>query len=346
MFDAITIGTVTRDTFITSKSYHTLKDKVCIKKLKIPTGQAICFGLGSKFEINAPILTTGGGAGNAAVTFARMEISTATFAKIGDDRQGEAIEMEFIKEGISPFVHKDTRTPTASSVIFLSHGGERTIMVYRGASENFSKDTLELNKMRSKWAYIAPGSISYLVLKSLTDYLYSHQTNIAINPSKKLLSLGLKKLTPLFKKTKVLIMNREEASYITGIPYNKPYEIFKALDRAVEGVLVVTDGNKGAYISDNNIIYEAGVYRGKDAIDRTGAGDAFGSGFVSGLILKDESCQKGKCDPEKIRYSIRLATANATSVIEHIGAKEGILTREHFENDKRWETLKIKQIKI
>ncbi|NCO15593.1 MAG: hypothetical protein GW899_02505, partial [Parcubacteria group bacterium] len=39
---------------------------------------------------------------------------------------------------------------------------------------------------------------------------------------------------------------------------------------------------------------------------------------------------------------IRLGSANATSVIESIGAKEGILTRQEFEKSPRWKNLLIK----
>jgi ribokinase len=56
------------------------------------------------------------------------------------------------------------------------------------------------------------------------------------------------------------------------------------------------------------------MYEDVKVIDRTGAGDAFGSGFLSywaqGKSLKD---------------SIVFASANSTSVVTKIGAKVGIL---------------------
>ena len=42
-----------------------------------------------------------------------------------------------------------------------------------------------------------------------------------------------------------------------------------------------------------------------------------------------------------IKYAIRLATANATSVVEQVGATEGILTKDQFEQDPRWKDLNI-----
>ena len=56
------------------------------------------------------------------------------------------------------------------------------------------------------------------------------------------------------------------------------------------------------------------MYEDVPAIDRTGAGDAFASGFLSqwahGAQLKD---------------AVVFASANSSSVVNHIGAKTGIL---------------------
>jgi len=92
----------------------------------------------------------------------------------------------------------------------------------------------------------------------------------------------------------------------------------------------MTEGNKGVLVSDGKNIYSAGIFRGK-LVDRTGAGDAFGSGFVAGIIEKNN-----------IEYAIRLGSANATSVVEKIGAQAGILTKGEFEKSERWQKFEIK----
>jgi sugar/nucleoside kinase (ribokinase family) len=69
-------------------------------------------------------------------------------------------------------------------------------------------------------------------------------------------------------------------------------------------------------VSDGKKRYSAGVPEAP-VIDRTGAGDAFGSGFVSGFIQSNGD----------IEYAIQLGTANATSVVEDFGAKTGILKK-------------------
>lgn len=109
------------------------------------------------------------------------------------------------------------------------------------------------------------------------------------------------------------------------------------------GILAVTSGKGGATISDGKYIYKAGIFRERKLVDRTGAGDAFGSGFVAGLIrqIRNPKFEIRNLSPEAVKYAIRLASANATSVVEKIGATEGILTKKEFDKDKRWRDLRI-----
>jgi sugar/nucleoside kinase (ribokinase family) len=56
------------------------------------------------------------------------------------------------------------------------------------------------------------------------------------------------------------------------------------------------------------------MYEDVPVVDRTGGGDAFGSGFLS-------QWAQGK----SLKESMVFASANSTSVVTKIGAKEGIL---------------------
>ncbi|MEE8131806.1 MAG: carbohydrate kinase family protein [Candidatus Paceibacterota bacterium] len=347
-FDVITIGTVTRDVFLSSPLFKIVKDPQHLKKIGFPTGEAQCFALGGKIEIGKPILTIGGGASNTAVTFSRQGLKTASLFKLGQDEVVEDILEKFHKEKITPFAIREKNIITAYSVILLAPGGERTILVYRGASENLRIKDIpsEALEIKTRWIYISPGKISFEVIKKIFDYFSKQKTLIAFSPSKYIIEMGMNKIKPLLAKSKAVILNREEAAYLTNIDYSNEKEIFKKLDRAVPGIAVMTNGPKGVSVSDGFNIYQAGIFpaKKKKVVDRTGAGDAFGSGFIAGLMQKKEKCIKGLCKIDNIEYAIRLGSANATSVVEHIGAKEGILTKSGFERNKRWKRLKIKRI--
>lgn len=177
---------------------------------------------------------------------------------------------------------------------------------------------------------------------------FARKNNIAVgfNPSGHHLRHRRGDVLKSLRDFSFLVMNDEEASLVTGIPWRKEKEVFKKLDDLTPGILAVTSGRGGVTVSDGRHIYRAGVFKEKKLADRTGAGDAFGSGFVAGLMRRKIIC-RGQCvvSPDDVIYAIRLATANATSGVEHVGATEGTLTRRGFE-DRRWKNLKIKVVRI
>jgi sugar/nucleoside kinase (ribokinase family) len=348
MFDCLTIGTATRDVFIKSPALKVLRDPAHLEKLGFPTGEAECFALGSKVEISEPELRVGGGAANAAVTFARQGFKTAALVKLGRDENGEAVLKALKKEKVSAIPLFSAEKGTAYSLVLLADGGERTILNYRGASEEVSRQEIPFRKLRAKWAYIVPGRIPFSTMSLVVAHLKSQGARIAMNPSRHYIELGPRQLKPILSRLDAVIMNREEAAYLTGMKYEEEAKIFRKLDELVDGIAVMTDGRNGALVSDGENIFSAGIYKEKRLVDRTGAGDAFGSGFIAGLMCAKEQPKKGSMffNPEAIEYAIRLASANATSVVEEIGAEEGILSRAGFAAESRWRKLKLQMKKI
>lgn len=105
----MTIGSATRDVFLESSLFKVLNDPVHLKKIGFPTGEAQCFALGSKIEVDKPVLTIGGGAANAGVTFVRQGFSTSSFVRVGDDQNGKAILEDLRSEKITPLLIKDKK---------------------------------------------------------------------------------------------------------------------------------------------------------------------------------------------------------------------------------------------
>lgn len=346
MLDVVTIGTASRDVFLQSPAFKVLRDPEHLRRIGFPEGIAQCFALGGKLDIGKPVFTTGGGATNAAITFSRQGFSTAAVIKVGRDEDADAIVSELKLEGVRVEAAVDHRKGTAYSSILLAPNGERTILVYRGASEDLERREIPLQKLRAKWAYIVPGNIRFEIIESVINYLWKDKVNIALNPSKSLIERKLSGLKSILSKVKVVLVNREEAAYLTGINFAQEKRIFKTFDGAVPGIAVMTDGGRGAQVSDGRYVWSAGIFKEKKMVDRTGAGDAFGSGFVAGLLRHKEECQKGLCSHLAINYAIRLASANATSMVESIGAKSGILTRHEFETAHRWKHFPIKVVKL
>jgi sugar/nucleoside kinase (ribokinase family) len=334
MYDVVTIGSATRDAFF----------KVNFEIIpwsKTPSGRGYLLPLGEKLEVDDVFFTIGGNAVNASVTFARQGFKTACVSKTGCDVSGEEIKRRLKKEGVETrLLICISKRPTAYSVLLL-RGGERTILGYHGASDVFNIRDIDLKKLKSKWWYLSLAGESDRMFKKLLKFAAENKVTVAFNPSGHHLHHKRQEILSLLRDLTFLVLNEEEAAALTGISFKKEREVFKKLDRLMPGILAVTSGRGGVTVSDGRFIYKAGIFKERYLVDRTGAGDAFGSGFTAGLMRRGFNFSNIEhIKPTDVMYVIRLASANATAVIERTGATEGIITRNEFEKP-RWKSLKI-----
>ena len=270
--------------------------------------------LGAKADVNNITFSTGGGATNAAVTFARQGLHSQFMGTVGHDPAGQAVLDDLDKEGVdTSHISYSNAYNTGYSVLLLAPSGERTILTYRGASTHYDAQHFDLRESRAEWLYVSSMAGSMEALDKIFTQARELGIKIMFNPGKGELAQA-KKLKALLEDVEVLSVNREEMQTIV-----EGSDIEELVRHAMHyvPVAIVSDGPNGVVASDGKTIVRAGMYEDVPVIDRTGAGDAFGSGFLSqwaqGKTLKD---------------SIVFASANSTSVVTKIGAKTGILTAE------------------
>jgi sugar/nucleoside kinase (ribokinase family) len=111
----------------------------------------------------------------------------------------------------------------------------------------------------------------------------------------------------------------EEAMIIEPWTHNI-MEIFRVLLAAGVKVVVITDGKNGSQATDGEALYWFPAYTAP-VVDTLGAGDAFGSAFVAGMI-RDGDIARG----------LELGAANGSSVVRYFGAKPGLLTAEEIDD--------------
>lgn len=286
MFDIISIGSATRDVLLESAGLDHA----------VP---------GSKIEIKKLALATGGGGTNYAVTFARQGLKTACIGAIGKDPNGQEILSELASEGVDTSLfqqHDDDMT--AYSVILVYPSGERTILSYKGEGQHFSAAQIDFSKLQSKWLFLDSLGGHYDFFEALINHAVKNNIKIACNPGGKELAHGLEKLKQLLKEIDIFLVNKEEAASLA--PDLRPY---------IKGIVSISDGHNGVTVWDKETSYTAGV-PDSPVVERTGAGDAFGSGFVSEFIRSNN-----------IEKAIQFGTANASSVVTQFGAKAGILKK-------------------
>ena len=310
MFDIITFGSATKDIFVRPKQLSLLQ----YEKEGIHGG--FCFVPGSKVDVEEMIFSSGGGGTNVAATFAKQGFKTAFVGVVGPDLSGQEIIRELNSIGINTRMMRHIKEkPTNHSVIILNENLDRTVMAYRGASEMMSNETIPWGKLKAKWLYLAP--LTGLLAKSfqeLVNFAKERGIKISCNPS--IAQLSLAHFADIVKNIDILILNREEASFLTKIPHQKEAELFKKIDEICPGIAVMTKGGDGVTVSDGKHVYSAKPHETRKVVDTLGAGDSFGSGFVAEYMRTAD-----------IEKAIQFGMANSEACLTEIGSKNGLLKK-------------------
>jgi sugar/nucleoside kinase (ribokinase family) len=315
----LTFGAATQDVFLTGKALHARRD--------VRTRDFVeQFPLGAKVEVDNVHFDTGGGATNAAVTFARQGLEAGYIGKIGHDPAGIEVMKALRREGVATDrVVYDAKLGTGYSVLLVASSGERTVLVYRGPSHNLKAKEIPIRNLEADWFYITSLAGNFDLLSKLLKHANNHGIQVALDPGKDELA-QTKKLRGLLPLITVLKANAQELQVLFGGD-NVKDTVVRAADTCP--YIVGTNGQYGSYAAVGGKLYQAGEYQKVKSVDRTGAGDAFGSGFVAALA-------KGLA----VEDALSLASANATSVVTQFGAKTGILKTQ------RVKRMKLKVIKL
>src|SRR3989339_1208302 len=231
--------------------------------------------------------------------------------RVGNDSPGKDVIENLSHFGVSSHLVRMVKGgQTAYSTLLTMEGGERTALVYRGVSAEFTQSDISLKALETtKWLYLTSLGGNIVLAKKIISYAKKMNVSVAWNPGSSELEAGLSSILPLVQMVDVLNINREEAQLLTQ--KKKLEEMFEILH--TDGMVrVITDGRNGATVYRDRWTAHA-FTKNIDAVSRTGAGDAFGSGFVAGFMKTQDLCE-----------ALRIGTLNAESVIQQYGAKKGI----------------------
>ena len=303
----LAIGKTVQDVFLTSEEFDPHKEgKVMYTHLP----------LGLKMEVEDVTFSTGGNAGNVAVTLARQGLHVDYMWTLGHDPASETILRELDHEGVNTsHVTQKEHYQAGYSTILIATNGERTILNHRGVStDNTGKDLDFAAIEAADWVYptsLANGGIE--LLAKIIHHAEKGGTKVMLNPAGPELAEPAK-LKGLLESVEILCVNKEEMQQL--VEGNTMEELVMHALNYVK-VAIVSDGPNGVVASDGKTIVKAGMYEDVKVLDRTGAGDAFASGFLSQWV-------QGK----SLVDSIVFGSANSTSVVRYIGAKTGILPHD------------------
>lgn len=278
-------------------------------------GQSI-FGklvIGDKVDIDKVQYAVGGGGTNTAVTFARCGHEVVFMGNLSRDVAGEAVLECLDRENIDSSYVEFQRGGTGCSVILLdAKSGERTILTHRGVSSKFDNlRASDLELISPDWLYAT--SLRGDMEKLLEFFETAHElgAKVMFNPGEKEIE-QLPKLLGLLEDVDVLFLNKREAAKI--VPGVLLGELLAKLANYCETV-IITDGEMGSIATNHQETWRLGVYEQVKKRDTTGAGDAFGAGFLAKWA-----------EGTNFADALQFGAANAASVVTKYGAKAGILT--------------------
>ncbi len=311
-YDFLAVGDVVTEPFIRIKDAEATCD-LQMEHCKL------CFRFGDKVPYEtAEVLRAVGNSANAAVCAARLGLSSALLSYIGDDEIGKGNIEELQKNNVRTGLMQTVAGMQSNYHYVLWYDVDRTILV----KHTEFPYKLDPNMLPPKWMYLsslAPNSAEYH--DQIGEYLAAHpEVKLAYQPGTFQMKLGTERTRGIYARTEAFFCNFEEAQRILGTEETDFKKLMDAIHALGPKIVVVTDGIKGAYArEEDGTSWFMPVYP-HTPFERTGAGDAFASTFSVALSL-------GKTVPEALMW----APINSMSVVQHVGAQKGLLTREQLE---------------
>lgn len=302
---------------------------------------------GRKTEAEEISTHPGGGAVNAAIAMARLGLDVAAVVKLGMDQRADVILAKLEGEGVSTrWVTRDARLPTGASVLISSHERNAAIFTFRGANTLLSMQDIKPEALSVDVVYIS--SLSNQSADCFPDLVKAAKAancKVAANPGIRQLTARGRAFLDAVGSVDILVLNRAEANALVpaisatageggpGLPAGPEEEtpdlirrglssggfeitlakFFQALLRAGAGVVVITDGRRGAFVAaEGRVIHCPAILT--DVVGTTGAGDAFASTFVSMLGLG-----------WPLDEALKAATLNSASVVRHADTQSGLM---------------------
>lgn len=329
----ITIGSATMDVFVECDEANIVS--VCSKD---KNSDFMSYPYGSKIDISTFSSNVGGGGINTACSFAKLGFDTSAIFKMGKDIYSEGITDFFKTHNVKlNNVIQREDTSTGFSIILVSFQGDRTVLAHRGANALIKEEEINFEAIKeADLIYIAPlNGESNKVLEPIVEYAHANDTKICFNAGTTSIKKGFQHLNKILSSAHVVVMNKEEASMTTGIqvrPDTKTEKfshelIHQDIKQMLQNlkvkdyqVIVITDGNKGAYAYDGEKFYFCEPFPAQ-VVSTLGAGDAFASTFCASLSRNGVDIGK----------ALMYGSVNSAAVVSKFGATEGQLSFEEIE---------------
>lgn len=314
-YDFVAIGDITIDAFIQLSEKDA--NVICDIEGK-PCQLMMNFGDKLPFE-SVKVVNAVGNAPNASVSAHRLGLRSAIVTNLGHDRNGKDCLDTLRREGVSTdFVNVHERKNTNYHYV-LRYGAERTILIKH---EDYPYVLPDFGVPPRYIYFSSVGEKGIQFHHDIATYVREHpDTKLVFQPGTFQIRLGYQKLRDLYAVTEIFFCNKEEAQSILESKDDHIPNLLRELRERGPKIPVVTDGPNGAYVLDGETVWHMPMYPDPaPPVDRTGAGDSFSSTFTTAIALGQD-----------VQTALSWGPINSMSVVQYIGAQEGLLSQDKLE---------------
>ena len=325
----ISIGSSTKDVFFPIDGGIVLETPEDLEAQK-----KIAFELGAKYQLaDVRHEAVGGCAANVACGLACLGVESFCCTHVGNDQSGEWIKNELKQKGVkADLIQTDKKCQSDLSFI-LDHlpSEDKIIFSDRDSNEKLEILSEEIKKIRAEWIFVSSLNGNEEEswenkMDKIMKLVKDGNLKLAFNPGQKNIKKDSQKVVAVVGQSQILIINKDEAIEITASVLqssdselnDEKFLIRKVKETGAE-LVVITDGIRGAWGFDGKEILHVDALVRK-AVDTTGAGDAFTSGFLAAHL-------KGKNLGESLKWGI----INSSNSVTEYGGQKGLLTEEKIE---------------
>jgi sugar/nucleoside kinase (ribokinase family) len=261
-------------------------------------------------------LTIGGCSANVAVDMAKLGLRVGISGRVGDDVFGREVRDRLVAESVDCSGLVLSRTSSTSSTFVLNVKGEdRRFIHCVGANAEYDGMQVSPETIASTRVLYVGG---FGLLEALTPECVIRMFRIAREAGvTTILNVVLPEFGDFSSQVKEVLPwsdyffpNDDEARKLVG--ETDPARQIERLQQLGAKTVVVTCGSRGAYIATPTERLRSGIHP-VEAIDATGTGDAFLSGFVYGML---NGADTNRC--------LQLGTAMGASCVRSMGATTGV----------------------
>ncbi len=266
-------------------------------------------------------MSFGGKGANQAAAAAKLGAHVVMVSKVGDDLLGQNVLGNFAALGVdTTHVCRVANQTTGTATILVNPAGENFILIVKGANGDLTPADVE-----AAAADLETCDLILLQLEVPLETVYAalefgkrHGVKTVLNPAPALRTLDREKV----RLASFVAPNETELAILTGLPVTTEDEIATAANRLIaDGIetVIVTLGARGSLVVTSGGLMRVPPVR-VEAIDTTGAGDAFIGSFaryfVAGLGLE---------------AALGRATRYAANSVTKRGAQKSFATEAEFE---------------